>query len=31
VARIFAGLPDDVQQAIVHDNAARLYGVGIAA
>jgi predicted TIM-barrel fold metal-dependent hydrolase len=31
VARIFAGLPDDVQQAIVHDNAARLYGVGVAA
>jgi len=31
VERIFAGVPDDVMQAIVHDNAARLYGVGVAA
>jgi predicted TIM-barrel fold metal-dependent hydrolase len=31
VARIFAGLPDDVTQAIVHDNAARLYDVAVAA
>ena len=28
VERIFAGVPDDVMQAIVHDNAARLYQVG---
>jgi predicted TIM-barrel fold metal-dependent hydrolase len=31
VERIFSGLPDEVRQAIVHDNAARLYGVGVAA
>jgi predicted TIM-barrel fold metal-dependent hydrolase len=28
VERIFAGVPDDVMRAIVHDNAAKLYGVG---
>ena len=27
VERIFAGVPEDEMQAIVHDNAARLYGV----
>jgi predicted TIM-barrel fold metal-dependent hydrolase len=31
VERIFAGVPDDVMQAIVHDNAARLYQVSGAA